>query len=148
MEYTQISNSEADRLKTYRAEQMKDTPWTFQNMTPFPFPLSYQPLHIDPALPDTAFSVANLGVVPPYDKAVFTEDVQGRTLSSGGTIEVVNPDLILGKYVLDPQFKLVRLGTSVYDVGGPGMNFHNLYADIPGVHLVNHFSFPLDFFYK
>lgn len=143
--YTEISHTEADLQQTYLAQLMENTDWTFQNQTPFKIRLTYRPLHIHPAGSNLSYMPAFLGTLGKTQSKTFTKDSKGRVLTAGGVIEV---DLLLEKYVLDPKYKKVLVGTATYDIGGPGGNFHNLYADIAGVHIINHFPFPVNIYYK
>ena len=145
--YTDISYTEADIQQTYLAQLMKDTKWTFQNKTPFKIRLTYRPLHIDPAGTNLSYRPALLGVLEKNQSKTFTHDSEVRLLTAGGVVEV-DPPVLLEKYVLDPKYKKILVGTAVYDIGGPGQNFHNLYADIPGIHIINHFPFPVNIYYK
>lgn len=146
--YVEISNTEADRHQSFVAQQLAGQPWQFNNDTPFDLLLYYRPLQTDAAqMPNSAFAGALLGEVSKHKSKIFLKDSLGRTLKAGGTIEA-DPAVLLDKHVLDPKFKVLRMGSVVYDIGGPGENFHNLYADIPGVHVVNHFPFVVDVHYK
>ena len=145
--YAEISNTEADMQQTYLARLMADTQWTFRNQTPFKINLTYRPLHVDPSGSNRDYTPAFLGTLDKNQKKPFTKDSKGRILKAGGVIEV-DPPVLLEKYVLDPKYKTVLVGTAIYDIGGPGENFHNLYADIGGVHIINHFPFPVNIHYK
>ena len=145
--YTEISNTESDMQQTYLAQLMAETKWTFQNQTPFKIRLTYRPLHVDPAGSNLSYRAAFLGTLDKKQKTTFTKDAKGRVLMAGGVVEV-DPPVLLEKYVLDPKYKTVLVGTATYDIGGPGENFHNLYADISGVHIINHFPFPVNIHYK
>ena len=128
--YSDISHTEADIQQTYLAQLMKDADWNFQNQTPFKIRLTYRPLHIDPAGSNLSYRPAFLGVLGKNQSKTFTKDSKGRLLKAGGVVEV-DPPVLLEKYVLDPKYKKILVGTAIYDIGGPGQNFHNLYADIP-----------------
>jgi len=145
--YTEISHTEADKQQTYLAQLMADTDWTFQNQTPFKIRLTYRPLHVQPAGTNLSYITNFLGTLEKKQSKTFTKDSKGRVLKAGGVVEV-DPPVLLEKYVLDPKYKKILVGTATYDIGGPGQNFHNLYADIPGVHIINHFPFPVNIHYK
>ena len=146
--YAEISNTEADMQQTYLAQLMANTQWTFQNQTPFKIKLTYRPLHVDPAGSNLEYGPAFLGTLGDKQKKTLNKDAKGRVLKAGGVVEV-DPPVLLEKYVLDPKYKTVLVGTATYDIGGPrSSNFHNLYADIAGVNIINHFPFPVNIHYK
>lgn len=147
LEYAEISNTNPDRIKTYRSNQLQGKPWVFENMTPFDIFFVYQPLHISPLGTNLEYVPAKLGTLKKNQTKSFLRDSKGRILEAGGVIIADQPEL-RDKYVLDPQYKRVRIGTAVYDIGGPGENFFNLYADIAGVHITNHFPFPINIYYQ
>ena len=145
--YAEISNTEADMQQTYRAQLADGTKWAFHNQTPFKISLTYRPLHVNASGSNRDYTPAFLGTLDKKQKKPFTKDSKGRILKAGGVIEV-DPPVLLEKYVLDPKYKTVLVGTATYDIGGPGENFHILYADIAGVHIINHFPFPVNIHYK
>lgn len=148
MTYAEISNTEADRYKSARTRRMASTPWQFENVTPFELQLNFAPFHADAAAPNTDFTSQVLGTLAPRETRSFMHDSAGRVLGAGGQIGVVAPGRYLSAYVLDPQYKLVRLGAAVGDAGGIGENYHNLHADISGVYIHNRFAFPLEVKYR
>ena len=145
--YAEISNTEADHQQNYLAGLAADSLWTFHNQTPFKLQLTYRPLHVDPAGSNLDYEPAVLGTLGKREKKTFATDSKRRPLRAGGVVEV-DPPVLLEKYVLDPKYKTVLVGTATYDIGGPRANFRNLYADIAGVNIINHFPFPVNVYYK
>ncbi len=141
-EFAEVSHTVSDKLRDFAARRNNGPPWAFQNTTPYETRLYYQP-------PGSAQAPSEaLALLKGHEQRTLSADSAGRTLSAGG---IVTADFlpVLGKpYVLDPQHKLVLLGSVVYDIFGHGGNYYNLYADLAGVHFVNHFPFDVDIHYQ
>ena len=66
---------------------------------------------------------------------------------AGGVVEV-DPPVLLEKYVLDPKYKTVLVGTATYDIGGPEKIFVICMQTSLGFILLIIFRFPLIFIIK
>ena len=143
--YAEIEDTSSSRIRGYQADLIAGLPWTIHNALPFAIRVMYQP---------PGGKAAVLTKVRAHGRKAVRADAAGRPLVPGGVLAAAaaaGPDqraAVAGPYVLDPQYKSLSLGAASYDDGGHGQNFYNLHADVHGVHIVNHFPFPLELVFE
>ena len=141
--YVPITEYQSDVMLRWRSNS--EDPWILQNPLPFMVCVHYAP-QPGRGEPGSTIDDTTVGVLTciPGGKEV---KVPGHHMRPNDIIYVSalpEHNTIMPPYRLNGAEKKIRLGTVAYDPLPPTPAFHNLYAELSGMNVYNHFSFPID----